>query len=173
MATAAQAEGANLATVDMMRAFSEVDEGRDGLKALEKFKADKQSVLDKKQNDLKAAKDDLDRQGMMIKPEVKQQKLEDLQRQMMETQQIYVNMQKELSKKEMNFKLGIARKLQVIISEIAQRNNYDMVLDSTQGGPVIYSRAGNDITSEVIRAYNKRFKGKKGKRGKKGKKGKK
>jgi len=35
LAQAAQAESANLATVDMMRAFSEVDEGRDGLKALE------------------------------------------------------------------------------------------------------------------------------------------
>lgn len=167
-AITAQAQGNRLATVDMMRAFSEVDEGRQGLKELERFKAEKQTVLDKKQNDLKAAKEDLDRQGMLIKPDVKQQKLEDLQRQMMETQQIYVNMQQELSKKEMEFKVGISRKLQVIIAEIAERENYDMVLDSTQGGPVIYSRSGNDITSEVIRAYNKRF-AKQGKSGGKGK----
>lgn len=164
-AITAQAQGNRLATVDMMRAFSEVDEGRQGLKELERFKAEKQTVLDKKQNDLNAAKEDLDRQGMMIKPEVKQQKLEDLQRKMM---QIYANMQQELSKKEMEFKVGVSRKLQVIIAEIAERENYDMVLDSTQGGPVVYSRSGNDITSEVIRAYNKRF-AKKGKSSGKGK----
>ena len=164
-AITAQAQGNRLATVDMMRAFSEVDEGRQGLKELERFKAEKQTVLDKKQNDLKAAKEDL---NMMIKPEVKQQKLEDLQRKMMETQQIYANMQQELSKKEMEFKVGVSRKLQVIIAEIAERENYDMVLDSTQGGPVVYSRSGNDITSEVIRAYNKRF-AKKGKSSGKGK----
>ncbi|MFH1809266.1 MAG: OmpH family outer membrane protein [Pseudomonadota bacterium] len=152
----AWAQTPKIATVDMMRAFTEVEEGRKGLKDLEKFKDDKQRMLDEKQNTLKAAKEDLDRQGMLIKPEVKQQKLEDLQRQLVETQQVFMNMQQELSKKEMEFKVSISRKLQVVIQEIAEREGYTLVLDSTMGGPVIYGRAADDITSEVIRAFNKR-----------------
>jgi Skp family chaperone for outer membrane proteins len=142
-----------------MRAFTEVEEGRKGLKDLEQFKDDKQRVLDEKQNALKAAKEDLDRQGMLIKPEVKQAKMEELQRSLLETQQMFFNLQQELSKKEMEFKVGISRKLQVVIQEIAERDGYTLVLDSTMGGPVIYGRAADDITSEVIRAYNKRYVG--------------
>jgi outer membrane protein len=155
----AVAQASKIAYVDMMRAFTEVDEGRKGLKDLEQFKNDKQRMLDEKQTALKAAKEDLDRQGMLIKPDVKQAKLEDLQRQLLETQQMFFNLQQELSKKEMEFRVGIQRKLQVVIQEISERDGYTLVLDSTMGGAVIYGRAADDITSEVIRAYNKRYAG--------------
>ncbi len=171
VAGSAAAQNHKIAYVDMMRAFTEVEEGRKGLKELERFKNERQGQLDEKQQILKKAKEDLDRQGMMIKPEVKQEKLEKLQRDMLETQQMFFNMQQELSKREVEFKMVISRKLQAVIQEIAERDGYTLVLDSTPGGPVVFGRAAGDITSEVIRGFNKRFgAGAKGGKGGKGKK---
>jgi len=155
-----------IAYVDMMRAFTEVEDGRKGLKELERFKLNKQKVLDEKQEALKVAKEELDRQGMLVKPEVRQAKMEELQRQMLETQQLFFNLQKELSQRELEFKMSISRKLQAVIQEIAEREGYTLVLDSSPGGTVVYGRAADDITSEVIRAYNGRFLKPGGKKGK-------
>ncbi|MBN2358011.1 MAG: OmpH family outer membrane protein [Deltaproteobacteria bacterium] len=145
-----------IAYVDMMRAFSEIDEGRAGLKELERFKNDRQKLLDEKQNSVKAQMEELDRQGMLIKPEVKQQKETELRQQMLETQQMFMNMQKELSQKEMEFKMTIYRKMQVVIQEIAENQGFTLVLDSSAGGPVVYGRTADDITAEVVRTYNSR-----------------
>ena len=164
--TQAFAQAGKIAYVDMMRAFTEVEEGRQGLKQLETFKNGKQKVLDEKQTALKAAKEDLDRQGMLIKPEVRQEKLQELQKGMLETQQVFFNLQRELSAKEMEFKVAISQKMQVVIREISERDGYTLVLDSSPGGPVVYGRAGDDITSEVIRGYNGRYATGKGDSGK-------
>ena len=154
---AASAQNASrIAYVDMMRAFSEIEEGRAGLKELERFKNDKQKVLDEKQSAVKAQMEELDRQGMLIKPEVKQQKETELRQQMLEVQQLFMNLQKELSQKEMEFKMTIYRKMQVVIQQIAENQGYTLVLDSSSGGPVVYGRTADDITAEVVRAYNGR-----------------
>jgi outer membrane protein len=100
--------------------------------------------------------EELDRQGMLIKPEVKQQKETELRQQMLETQQLFMNLQKELSQKEMEFKMTIYRKMQVVIQEIAENQGYTLVLDSSAGGPVVYGRTADDITAEVVRKYNAR-----------------
>ena len=155
-AAASAQTASRIAYVDMMRAFSEIDEGRAGLKELERFKNDRQKVLDDKQTAVKAQMEELDRQGLLIKPEVKQQKETELRQQMLDTQQMFMNMQKELSQKEMEFKMTIYRKMQVIIQEIAENQGYTLVLDSSAGGPVVFGRTQDDITAEVVRAYNGR-----------------
>src|SRR5687768_11672538 len=94
------ADDVKLGYVDLQRALNEVEEGAAAKKALKKEFDEKQKTLDAKQNELKAIKEELDARGSMMKPEVKQDKLNDLQKRLMETQQLYFALQQELSKRE-------------------------------------------------------------------------
>src|SRR5690606_29758469 len=74
----AAAEDMKIAYVDLQRALNEVDEGAAAKAALKKEFDAKQAELDKRQNELKAMKDEIDARGMMMTPEAKQEKAAEL-----------------------------------------------------------------------------------------------
>ena len=86
-ATGASAQ--KIGFVDLQRALNEVDEGAKAKAKLKKEFEKKQKQLDSKQEKLKAMKAELDAGGMMLQPDVKQQKMAELQKELVEVQQLY------------------------------------------------------------------------------------
>ena len=137
--------------VDLQRALNEVEEGATAKKALKKEFDEKQKTLDTKQNELKALKDELDQRGTMMKPEIKQDKLNDLQKRLLETQQLYFQLQQELSKREQEATADIFKKMGVILTAMGEEQNYTMIVEKSA---VIYAKPALDVTNELIRRYN-------------------
>lgn len=149
-APAAAAE-VKLGYVDLQRALNEVDEGANAKKALKKEFDEKQKTLDAKQNELKALKDELDSRGTMMKPEVKQEKLNDLQKRLLETQQLYFQLQQELSKREGEATAEIFKKMGVILQTMGEEQGFSMIVEKSG---VVYAKPSLDVTNELIRRYN-------------------
>lgn len=160
LSTPALATEAKLGFVDLQRALNEVDEGASAKKALKKEFDEKQKTLDAKQNELKALKDELDSRGTMMKPEVKQEKLNDLQKRLLETQQLYFQLQQELSKREGEATAEIFKKMGVIMQTMGEEQGFSMILEKSA---VIYAKPSLDVTNELIRRYNDAY-GKKAKK---------
>jgi len=146
--------------VDLQRALNEVDEGANAKKALKKEFDEKQKTLDAKQNELKALKDELDSRGTMMKPEVKQEKLNDLQKRLLETQQLYFQLQQELSKREGEATAEIFKKMGVILQTLGEEQGFSMIVEKSA---VVYAKPSLDVTNELIRRYNDSY-GKKAKK---------
>jgi outer membrane protein len=151
LSTPALAEDVKLGFVDLQRALNEVDEGASAKKALKKEFDEKQKTLDAKQNELKALKDELDSRGTMMKPEVKQEKLNDLQKRLLETQQLYFQLQQELSKREGEATAEIFKKMGVILQTMGEEQGFSMIVEKSA---VVYARPSLDVTNELIRRYN-------------------
>ena len=149
-----------LGFVDLQRALNEVDEGANAKKALKKEFDEKQKTLDAKQNELKALKDELDSRGTMMKPEVKQEKLNDLQKRLLETQQLYFQLQQELSKREGEATAEIFKKMGVILQTLGEEQGFSMIVEKSA---VVYAKPSLDVTNELIRRYNDSY-GKKAKK---------
>jgi len=156
----AAAADVKLGFVDLQRALNEVDEGANAKKALKKEFDEKQKTLDAKQNELKALKDELDSRGTMMKPEVKQEKLNDLQKRLLETQQLYFQLQQELSKREGEATAEIFKKMGVILQTLGEEQGFSMIVEKSA---VVYAKPSLDVTNELIRRYNDSY-GKKAKK---------
>ncbi len=151
LSTPALADDVKLGFVDLQRALNEVDEGANAKKALKKEFDEKQKQLDAKQNELKALKEELDSRGTMMKPEVKQEKLNDLQKRLLETQQLYFQLQQELSKREGEATAEIFKKMGVILQTMGEEQGFSMIVEKSA---VVYARPALDVTNELIRRYN-------------------
>lgn len=158
--SAASAQEAKLGYVDLQRALNEVEEGASAKKALKKEFDEKQRQLDAKQTELKNLKDELDQRGTMMKPEVKQEKVADLQKKLMETQQVYMQLQQELSKREADATAEIFKKMGVILTTMGEEQGYTLIVEKSA---VLYAKSALDLTNELIRRYNDAYGKKKGK----------
>lgn len=161
VATPAAAEDFKMAYVDLQRALNEVDEGAEAKATLKKEFDAKQAELDKRQNELKAMKEELDARGMMMTPEAKQERTAELQKKLMEVQQIYYTLQQELSQKEAQATSGIFAKMGTLLEGIGKDAGYTIIVEKSA---VLYAKPSLDLTNELIRRYNDAYgKKKKGK----------
>lgn len=153
-AGAARAEEPKIAFVDLQRALNEVEEGASAKNALKKEFEEKQRTLDDKQTALKAKKEEIDARGMMMKPEVKQEKLAELQKDLMEVQQMYFQMQQELTAKESEVTGTIFQKMGIILQTMGREEDYVLIVEKQS---VLYAKNHMDLTNELIRRYNKAY----------------
>jgi outer membrane protein len=157
-ASGVRAEDMKIGVVDLQRALNEVEEGAVAKAALKKEFDLKQKQLDDKQNELKSLKEELDNRGTLMKDDVKQAKVGELQRKLAETQQLYMGLQQDLSKREGEMTQGIFQKMGVVVQSMAADGNYTLILERTA---VPYFKPALDVTNELIRRYNDAYKSKK------------
>ncbi len=91
----------------------------------------------------------------MMNADVKSQKQDELQRSYGELQRNYMEMQKELSERESQLTSEIADKLRRVIAMIGDRDGYNVILNI--GDTVLYYKRHQDITSDVVKEYNRQY----------------
>jgi len=151
---AAQAE-AKLAYVDLQRALNEVDEGKAAKANLKREFDQKQKLLDEKKTEFDRLRSELEKQAMVMSEDARKQRQGDLERKGMELQGFFVQLQKELSEREREATRGIFEKMHGIVREIADQEGVAMVL---QAEALVYGAPALDVTSELVRKYNARYK---------------
>ncbi len=159
LATQPSLSTTKVAYVDMARALNEVNDGKVAKNKLKKEFEAKQRRLDTEQKRLKAKKADFDKRVATMRPEVRSQKEQELQRELMGLQQTYVQMQRELMAQEGKLTQEIGGRLKVIVGKIGDKEGYTMILNIAD--TVLYHKRHMDITDQVVRDYNKAYGAKK------------
>jgi outer membrane protein len=153
-----RADDDKLGYVDLQRALNEVDEGKTAKAQLKREFDTKQKLLDEKQEELKRMKAELDKQSVVMSDDAKREKVGEFERKTMEAQQLFVQLQKELSERERELTRTIFDKMHAIIREIAEADKFSMVFEKTDAG-LLYAPPSLDLTNELIRKYNAKYKG--------------
>ena len=151
---AAQADG-KLAYVDLQRALNEVDEGKAAKASLKREFDQKQKLLDEKKTEFDRLRAELEKQSMVMSEDARKQRQGDLERKGMELQGFFVQLQKELSEREREATRGIFDKMHGIVREIAEQEGVAMVV---QAEALVYGAPALDVTNELVRKYNARYK---------------
>ena len=144
--------------VDLQVAVGEVDEGKAAKAQLKKDFDQKQKALDEKQGELKKMKEAFDKQAVVMAEEAKRERQGELDRKLMEVQGLFMQMQQELSAREREIMGGILERMNQVVREIAQADGFTFVFEKN-GAAIIYAPPAYDLTSELIRKYNARYKG--------------
>lgn len=153
----ARAAELKIAYVDLQRAFAEADEGKAAKARLEALRDAKQKEIDKEQEALKKEKDTFDKQVATMTEATRNQQGSELQKKFLDLQQRFEKGRAELTQNERETLSGILAKMQPIIQTIAQRDGFTMVFEKTDSG-LLYAPASLDITNELIRLFNEKYK---------------
>jgi outer membrane protein len=144
---------AKIAVVDLQRAINETEEGRKAKANLKKLFESRQQGLDKKQEELKKLKDEIESQKNVLARDVLEKRVESYQKQLMELQQVYVDYQRELAEKEGELTKVIIERMEKILRRIGQAEGYAMIVERNEAG-VIFAPTNLDLTDVVIQRYN-------------------
>jgi outer membrane protein len=134
--------------VDLQKTLNETAAGKKAKAKLESDKKAKQTELDKKQKELQAYAAELEKQKVVLKPDVLRQREKELQDKYVALQERYFQLQQDLSKQEALLVREIFGKASPIIDQIAKRDGYTLILEKNEGA-VLYGDKNLDLTPEV------------------------
>ena len=140
-----------IAVIDVQRAVMQTEDGLRAQATLKKMFDSRQQELNKTQNDLAKEKDDLEKQSKALSQAALQKRAEDWQKKMMSLQQVFVDYNKELEKKQKELTDPIFEKIMGIVKRLATSEGFDMVMDKQT---VAYVRGDLDLTDRCIQIYN-------------------
>jgi outer membrane protein len=139
--------------VDLQQAISTVKAGKMAKKKLQAFKKKKEQVLEAKADKIKAMEAELEKQLPLMTEKAKQEKLKEYQKEMLEAQNLYVEIQSDLAKKQQELFEPILQRLGGLIEELALEYSYSLIMDKS-GGAVLYYSPQSDLTPELIKRFN-------------------
>jgi outer membrane protein len=147
-----------LGFVDLQQALNDTQEGAAAKRRLKRMFNKRQGELDDQQNRLKRMEDDLKKQKGVLSDEAFEKRVEAYRKAFVELQTTYVQHQRDLSERETEETGRILKRMQTILAEIGERDNYTAIVEVNEGG-VFYYRSSLDLTNELIRLYDERHPG--------------
>ena len=140
-----------VAVVDVQRAVMETEDGLRAQATLKKYFDRRQGDLSAKQEDLLRRKDEIEKQSKVLSKDALGRAMEEWQRQMNELQQVFLDYNKELQKKQGEITAPIFSRVSALLRKVSKRDGYDLVLERQA---VPYVRTEFDITDSIITMYN-------------------
>jgi outer membrane protein len=140
-----------MAVVDTQRAIMETEDGLRAQATLKKLFDSRQRELDKKQDDLQKERVDIDKQKDVLSKAALTKRIEKWQAEMVQLQQVFVEYNKELQKKQGELTQPIFQKAMGLIRRLATQDGFDMIVDKQA---VPYVRSDLDVTDRLITLYN-------------------
>ncbi len=139
--------------VDIQRAMNECQAGIEAKKIIGKEMETLQKLFSEKQRELQAMKEALEKQGPMMKPEVRASKEKEFQTKVRDYQRWLEDNQKEIQQKGLEMERTILQGIQKVIKRIGEEENYTLVLEKNENIVLFVSKA-IDLTDRVIKAYD-------------------
>jgi outer membrane protein len=137
--------------IDTQRVVMETEDGLRMQATLKKLFDKRQMEIDKRQNELQGEREDIDKQRGVLSQEALAARVDKWQREVVQVQQVFVDYNKELQKKQNELMQPILQKVLGTVRRIATTEGFDMVIDKQA---VPYSRSDLDLTDRAITAYN-------------------
>jgi len=142
-----------IAYIDVQRVLARSAAGVAAREALERDKATMQKEMDGKRVDLEKLRDELEKKGALLTPEVRREKQDQFERKRRDAARLADDFQKELEKKEQGLLQKVLVDVQGVVDRVGKQRGYHLVVERQRAG-VIFAAPEADLTDEVIRAYD-------------------
>jgi len=147
-----------IAYVDLNKALNESQQGKEAIKVLEDLVKSKQTVIDKKGDEIKKLEEEMAKQASILTPESIKETQNEHDKMLREYQRMVQDNQAEIQKKQSEFMQRIISDLRNLIINIGEEENYTAIFEIVEGG-ILYMPKTSDITEKVILKFNETYKG--------------
>ncbi len=142
-----------IGSVDIQKAVNECQEGKEAKKALTKEVEKFQALIAGKQRELQEMKESLEKQGLMLNPEVRTAREKELQTTLRDFQRWGEDVQNEINQKRIEMERNIFVGLQKVIQKLGPDEGYTLILERNEN-IVLFASKSTDITDQVIKVYD-------------------
>jgi len=152
--TAMAADAMKIGYVDLQKALNLSAAGK---AAKEKMKAkfkDYDADVQKRQEELKKLKDDLEKQALLLSAEARAAKERDYQQKVKDYQRLTKDIQEELQQTDADYTRKILEEIFKVVQQIGKQDGYTMILEKTESS-ILYASDGIDMTDRLIQAYDR------------------
>ena len=152
--TALAADPYKIAVIDLQKC---IDGSKEGQRISEKLNQKKESLqkkLAKKEQELVALQEEIEKQNMMLSLDAQENNKKDFERKRRDFQYYYQDLTDEMNKAEAEAKKSFLKDLEGIVKKIADDGHYDLIFERRNGG-IVFASDAMDITEKVIEEYDK------------------
>ena len=154
--TGAQAADLKIGFIDLQKALNVSAEGKAAKEKITAKVKEYEGVIEKRQQELKKLKDDLEKQAVLLSEDARGAKERDYQQKLKDFQRFTKDIQDELQQQDSDFTGQIIEKIVSLVQEIGQRDGYQMILERSSGG-IIYGADSVDLTEVVLKEFDARY----------------
>jgi outer membrane protein len=140
-----------IAYVDIQRALNECTAGKKARSNIRAQAERAQATLKREQSAVQALKDELDKKGMLMPPDQRQNLEDQLTKKLRSFQDDVKNERDELHQKDNEATAAIVRDLATVVHRLGEKAGYTVVMEK---GGLLWGIPSADITDEVIRSYD-------------------
>ncbi len=159
MVAVASAEGTKIAVLDIKRCMLETKKGKQLGTQLIKKRDELLASAKEKEAELKKLIEEYDRQKGLLSETARKEKEKEFEGKRKKFQEFLSDTDAEMRKASDELTEIVVGDLKDIVTEIATRNGYEIILNR-DGLWLVYAATTLDITDEVIKAYDAKAEGK-------------
>jgi outer membrane protein len=154
-AAAAPAKAPKVAVIQFQAAVLSTAEGKAASTALRAKFDPKKAGVDKRQTELQAMNDKLQKGGATMTPDARAKMQDDLTRGSRNLQHDIDDLNGELQQDESKIMQEMGTKMSDLIQSYATKHGYSIVLDvSSEQTPVLWADAASNITADIVKEYD-------------------
>jgi len=142
-----------IGSVDIQKAVNDCNAGKEAKKGLTKEVEKFQVLIAQKQRELQEMKESLEKQGLMLNPETRAARENELQARLRDFQRWGEDVQNEINQKRTEMERNIYVGLQKVIQKLGIDEGYTLILEKNEN-ILLFTSKSTDITDLVIKAYD-------------------
>ncbi len=142
-----------VAFIDLQKALNLSDAGVKAKAEIGQQVKKYEAKVANEQEALKAMKNELDKQAVLLSDEARAKKEREFQQRAKEFQRFTKDIQEELQQKDADFTKRIIEDILKVTRKIGKAKGYAVVLEKSESS-LIYGDSSVDLTDDVIKAYN-------------------
>jgi outer membrane protein len=148
-----------VAVLHIQQAIGDCAEGKKAAEDMQKRFAPKRDELEAKQKEIQALQQKMQQGEKVLTDEQKNQLLRDIDRKTKDFNRDNDDATADYQQASEQVFNTIGNKMLQVIAVYAQKNGFDLVLNSAQPGEILWATKNVDITQEIVGAYNMTFPG--------------
>jgi outer membrane protein len=139
--------------IDMQRAISSSEQGKDAKDQLAAKVKSYQEQINTRQEELKKLKDQLEKQGLVMDERARAAKEKDYQQKLKEFQRFTKDAEDDLQTKDRELTGKILEKMERVIREYAKDKGYSFIFVKNE--TMLYADSSADLTDAILKRVNK------------------
>jgi outer membrane protein len=146
---------AKIGVVDIPKAIQATKEGQKIKKELEAEYNKRKEDLEKKVKDITKMQADFDKKSLVLSDDARAKKQQEIDGEKAKYMELREKNLQDLAKKDRELSQPMIKKLNTVISELAKKDGYTMILHKNDQN-LVWATADSDITDSVIKALEKK-----------------
>jgi outer membrane protein len=147
---------AKFGRVDVQKVLVTVNQGKKVKSKLQKKFEEKQKILKKEEEAIRKLQETYKKQSLVMNDKAKVKKEREIQEKVFRLREKSMGFQNELQKEEQNLKRPILKNIRTVIDSVSKGGSFDLVFE--MGTAPVYIKDYKDITADVIKQYDAKFK---------------